>query len=374
MKKTYKIYIIIMFIVLAVPGISALLRPQKEFSDNENRYLDKFPSASASDILSGEFQDGFTSAFNDQFFIRDFMMGLSTSFKKKLGFKDIGGVYLADGGYYIEKVVSDDIQQDRYVQNLRYVSYFAKKQEADVYTMLVPSPGTVLDDALPAFAPFYNSNSLYNTANIMLGEQRFIDVREALNGQGDVFFKTDHHWTLKGAYQAYYEYCKTAHLGLYWKHPYTSFNPVKAASGFYGTLYSKVLDYGAEPDDFYAIETEETKNARVTCDGEEKTGIYDKESLDKKNKYEYFFGGNYGRIDIGTGSRTGLRLLVIKDSFANSFIPFLLGDYSYITVIDPRYYSGPFLDMTAEGEYDDILILYEISNFAKDNNLYKLVK
>ena len=88
----------------------------------------------------------------------------------------------------------------------------------------------------------------------------------------------------------------------------------------------------------------------------------------------YFFGGNYGRMDIKTGSSTGLKLLVIKDSFANSFVPFLLGDYSSITMIDPRYYNKPVLKAANQGKYDHILILYETSNFAGDSNLYKLTK
>lgn len=339
MKKNYKIYIIIIFIILAIPGVLALIPPQRDYSANENRYLDKFPKASASEILSGKFQDKFATAFDDQFFIRDKMTGLSTSFKKLLGFKDAGGVYIADDNYYITKITDSDISQERFIQNLRYVSYFAKKQDSNVYTMLVPSTGTILKDKLPAFAPFYNTDSIYSTASTLLGEPGFIDIRKTLEEQPeDVFFKTDHHWTLNGAYAAYCEYCKNVKPGLNC-HSYELFNPVKVDNNFYGTLYSKALDPAAKPDKLYAIQTEETANARVTNDNDKlHTGIYDKESLDKKDKYAYFFGGNYGRTDIRTSS-TGLKLLVIKDSFANSFVPFLLGDYSHITMIDLRYYN-----------------------------------
>lgn len=374
MKKNYKIYIIIIFIILAIPGVLALIPPQRDYSANENRYLDKFPKASASEILSGKFQDKFATAFDDQFFIRDKMTGLSTSFKKLLGFKDAGGVYIADDNYYITKITDSDISQERFIQNLRYVSYFAKKQDSNVYTMLVPSTGTILKDKLPAFAPFYNTDSIYSTASTLLGEPGFIDIRKTLEEQPeDVFFKTDHHWTLNGAYAAYCEYCKNVKPGLNC-HSYELFNPVKVDNNFYGTLYSKALDPAAKPDKLYAIQTEETANARVTNDNDKlHTGIYDKESLDKKDKYAYFFGGNYGRTDIRTSS-TGLKLLVIKDSFANSFVPFLLGDYSHITMIDLRYYNEPVFKTVLKEKYDHILILYEISNFAQDKNLYKLTK
>lgn len=55
------------------------------------------------------------------------------------------------------------------------------------------------------------------------------------------------------------------------------------SNAFYGTLYSKALDINAKPDELYAINTEETKNAKVTSDDQkEHTGIYDEESLEKR--------------------------------------------------------------------------------------------
>ena len=374
MNKSYKIYVIIMFVLLAVPGLLLLVLPEREYSSNENRYLDKMPKADLQEISTGGFQDKVTSAASDQFIVRDFMMGVSTTFKKTLGFKDIGGVYIAKDNRYISKITSSDIVSDTFIKNLMYTSYFAEQQEAEVYTMLVPSPGTILGDKLPAFAPFYNADSMYNTVNTLLDTSKIIDIREILEQQesaADIYYKTDHHWTLQGAYAAYREYCNTTGIQ---KHSYGSFNPEKVSGSFYGTLYSKVLDFMAKPDEIYAIRTEQAESAVVTCDGEEKKGIYDRSALSQKDKYAYFFGGNYGRMDIKTGSSTGLKLLVIKDSFANSFVPFLLGDYSSITMIDPRYYNKPVLKVAKQGKYDHILILYETSNFAGDSNLYKLTR
>ncbi|MDE6616745.1 MAG: hypothetical protein K2K35_09265, partial [Lachnospiraceae bacterium] len=119
MKKTYIIYSALIFIILAVPGLLVLVLPQREYSAIENRYLDKLPKINASEIISSEFQEKASNAFNDQFFIRDFMAGLSTSFKKSLGFKDIGGVYLAKDQYYIEKITDTNISKNQLVQNLK---------------------------------------------------------------------------------------------------------------------------------------------------------------------------------------------------------------------------------------------------------------
>lgn len=380
MQKIYKIYSVIIFLMLALPGLFIFILPQHNFSSNENRYLNKLPGIKPDEILSGSFQEKVSDAFNDQFFARGFMTGLSTSFKKSLGFKDIGGAYLAKDNYYIEKITDNDISKDQLVKNLMYLSYFATNQEADVYTMLVPSPGTSMEYKLPAFAPFYNAGSVYNTVYTVLGKEGIIDLRKVLKSPGNsnkassqdgFYFKTDHHWTLSGAYAAYNEYCKTAGIK---PQPYNSFNPVEVTNNFYGTTYSKVLDFTAKPDSIYAINTDQAESAVLICDGKKRTGIYSKEYLDKKDKYSYFFGGNYGRTDIVTGSNTELKLLVLKDSFANSFVPFLLKDYSQITMIDARYYDSGISGIISSGSYDHILILYEINNFAGDKNLYKLLK
>ena len=57
--------------------------------------------------------------------------------------------------------------------------------------------------------------------------------------------------------------------------------------------------------------------------------------------------------------------------FANSFVPYIAEDYSSITMIDPRYFGGS-VSQIAE-DYDDVLILYGMSEFASDSNIFKLV-
>lgn len=370
MKNSYRIYIIIMFILLFIPIVFAVIIPQKKYSYNENRYLNKFPKLSVDDVISGKFQEKFVSAYNDQFILRDFMMEVATAVKKAEGFKDINGVYIGKEGYYITKVTDNDLEREKFIENLRYVEYFACKQELPIYIMLVPSTGNVLSDKLPFNAPMYNADEMYNTVSTVLDSADLIDVREDLNQQKmsmQIYFKTDHHWTLQGAYAAYGKFCLSTGLK---KHSYGLFSPRKVSDSFYGTVHSKVLDFSAKPDNIYAISVDE-ENISVICDG--KSGsVYDESKLETKDKYAYFFGGNYGRVDINTKNVDKPKLLVIKDSYANSFVPFLFEYYSEITMIDPRYYNESVINISKKESYDEILILYEISNFVEDSNLRKL--
>ena len=79
-------------------------------------------------------------------------------------------------------------------------------------------------------------------------------------------------------------------------------------------------------------------------------------------------------MTIETGVKNGKTLLVLKDSFANSFIPFLTGEYEKILVVDPRYQRTGISQMIEEEAVTDILVLYNIINFANDTNLISLVR
>lgn len=374
MNKSYKIYSVFILALFAVAGGFTLFSGEKEYSSNENRVLEKFPKFSMKSVLSGDYQDDLVSALNDQFAGRDIMMGISTDIKKTLGYKDIGGVYISKDGYYITKITSDEISQERYMQNLRYVQYLASKCSGKSVVLLVPSTGTILSDKLPAHADYYDVDGMYKAARAILSSSDVIDIRKPLDKDSkkeQIYYKTDHHWTMQGAYQGYVEFCRSAGIEA---QDFKSFNPQLVSKGFYGTLYSKVIDRLAEADKMYAVNNKFTSSVRVDKDGKESYGIYGTLKLKEKDKYAYFFGGNYGRVDIKTGSIDGHKLLVIKDSFANSFVPFLLENYSEITMIDPRYYNGSVLKLAESGEYDQSLVLYEISNFAGDTNLYKLIQ
>ena len=99
------------------------------------------------------------------------------------------------------------------------------------------------------------------------------------------------------------------------------------------------------------------------------SSLYDSSKLETRDKYGVFFGGNTSVMDIRTVSTSRKRLLVVKDSFADCFIPFLTPYYREIVVVDPRYYSGTMTDIMDTYRITDILILYSGNTFMTDNNI-----
>lgn len=100
--------------------------------------------------------------------------------------------------------------------------------------------------------------------------------------------------------------------------------------------------------------------------------LYDYTALDTKDKYAVYFGGNEPFLKIKTEVENERKILVIKDSYANCFIPFMMGEFQEIDVLDLRYTNQRLSEIIAEGGYTDILILYNASGFAEDMSISKL--
>ena len=94
------------------------------------------------------------------------------------------------------------------------------------------------------------------------------------------------------------------------------------------------------------------------------TGLYDTDKLTVYDKYAMFLHGNNGLSRI-EGDGTG-RILVIKDSYANCFAPYLTANYAQIDVVDFRNYNYGLDQLIADNDYDQILVLYNFDSLNSD--------
>ena len=97
--------------------------------------------------------------------------------------------------------------------------------------------------------------------------------------------------------------------------------------------------------------------------------LYQDEFLEKKDKYSYFLGGNHPQVEINTSTKNGKVLLLIKDSYAHCFVPFLAAHYETILMLDPRYLVTDVAALAQEKGVTDLLVLYNLPNFAVDKNV-----
>ena len=352
-----------MFINLAVPD--------REMSEKENRMLETRPALSMSTVLDGEFMEQWENYQSDQFAGRDFWRSIKVFLNRLGGSRMENGVYIGKGGQLLEEIeVPDDGQSEA---NLSSIVNFAEKYP-DVQTsvMLVPDAACILSDRLPAFAGVEDQRLLLGVAEQRLGDAvNWIDTVSVLNNHvsDKLYYKTDHHWTTQAAFYVFREAAPS--LGIEGEvgenfASYTvsdSFNGVLAAKSGVGLSEKETIEIYAptQGDDDVVVS--------YVDEGHKTTTLYDSSKLETRDQYAVFLGGNSSVIDIKTVSPEKKRLLVIKDSFANCFIPFLTPYYREIVVVDPRYYSGTIGDIMDTYRITDALVLYSGNTFFTDNHL-----
>ncbi|MGI5883700.1 MAG: DHHW family protein [Candidatus Spyradocola sp.] len=365
MKKAICIgFVAVLFAALLL----TLLLPDQAFSDMENRYLAKKPEFSLSSVLSGKWMNDMETYLADQFPGRTFFVRTKATINYLLGQREIGGAYLGADGQLFE-VFDKDPDADRLDKNAAILSQFASAQTGSVYFLPVYSAFTLYPDRLPAFVEepdereILLSLALPDTVTVANAYDALIAHRsEAL------YFRTDHHWTQDGAYLAYEAYCAAAGLS-----PVEDLVRKESAQPFYGSLFSKAPIWGLAGDRLWYYEI--PRQVQVTYDLDKVSdSLYTFSALEEKDQYRFFLDGNHARVDIETDAGTGRTLVVLQDSFAHALIPFLANHYDRIVVLDLRYYNLPVSEVLQENPGADILLTYNLSWLAQDQNLVKLLR
>lgn len=347
-----------------------MITPNKTFSESENRKLEQAPEFSISEIINKNFTKNFEKHISDQFVIRDFWIGIKSDVERIIGKKESNGIYLGKDGFLIQTFNKPDNENMK--EKITAVNSLAASiPGVNKYFILVPNTVKILEDELPSYAYVDDQTAYINKVKASLNSNiQFVDVSNALYSKKDdyIFYKTDHHWTTEGAYYAYVTLSKTVGLTPRDKN---FFNIKKVTDNFYGSLYSKSGFRHLKPDsiELYVPKTAQEYKVEYYDNNKRSNSLYDMDSLNKKDKYTVFFGGNHSLIKITTNIHSENKLVVIKDSFANCFIPFLTGYYSEIYVVDPRYYNDDLSTLIKSNKINNMLILYNVTTFFEDASI-----
>ena len=340
---------------------------KKEFSENENRYLAEFPSVSLEKIKSGEYMSGLESYLADHFPFRDFFMGVKTKAEMSAGKREINGIYIAKDGYLIEEYEKPE-NTERIGKILGSFAKELEGQEVDVRLMLVPTAVCIYEEKLPEYAPVRDQ---METAEIIYGISGInpVDCSKdllACKAKGELYYKTDHHWTTRGAYAGYTAYCREKGMDAVSLEEMTA---QTAAEDFRGTVYSKAGDYGREGDPITIYTNPADKLTVEYMDtGETTESLYNLEYAEEKDKYSLFLDNLHSLIEItNENADSGRELVLIKDSYANSMVPFLVRHYKKIYVFDTRYYKQGVSEFIKEQPgVTDVLLLYNMNTLDSD--------
>lgn len=359
--------VIFMVLLLGLAGKEALSH-QRTYSPVEKRELQTRPEISITKVLDGRFQKKYESYLRDQFPGRDHWVSFQTDMELFMGKNEIHNVYIGKNHYLLEHYTEKEFNPQQISKNLQALEKFVgkTKQNADVHVMMVPTKSWVLREKLPAFAPHYKEQKFYDALQQKLEkEDVLISVEPVLDAhkEEEIYYRTDHHWTTLGAWYAYKQYTKAVSGDLQRAQRKKKFRCI--SKDFYGTTYAKI-NYARQADKIEIYEPAD--KLRVVYNmGEKKTKtLYDFSFLKTADQYSVFTGGNQAVLEITGGIKNGKTLLLIKDSFANSILPFLAEDYEKLVVVDLRQLNVSGDRLLEMFSPTDILILYNSAQFAQD--------
>lgn len=361
------IFILTLFLFLIINVIV----PDREKSVQENRMLATKPKFRLSSLISGDYDEKFEAYMDDQFVGRDMWRKLKVTVDRIGGSRLENGVYIGTNGQLLEQIEVAD--ENHLAANIKAIKSFSESQsKIPVRMMLVPNAANVLNHSLPALAKPEDQTQMFSMVRKDLGDSvEWIDVSTELNKHKTekIYYKTDHHWTTLGAFYAFQAAAPSLGIEGDLSGKYVSY---AVSDSFNGMLASKSgVNLGEKEQIDIYVPTEEDTDLIVDYvdEGKRSTSLYDSSKLKEKDQYTVFLGGNSSLLDIRTVSTSTKRLLLVKDSFANSFIPFLTPYYREIVVVDPRYYSGTINDLMDSYRISEVLFLYSGNTFFKDNNI-----
>ena len=349
-------------LLLAVSALAGLMMPDRYYSERERRTLTQKPQFTIADFISGKFGDNLESYLTDQVPLRDGWVTMKTYMELAVGKRESGGVYICKDKYLMDKFTSYSKKQ--LAANAAALADLQEKLAAEgisMNTILVPVAAQVLTDKLPAYALTADYAAILQV--LTDAGVDWADVLSALaaHSNENIYYRTDHHWTSLGAYYAYCAWRGIEPTADEWTQEVLCDN-------FYGTTWNKVPLPSVPAEEITAWYKHKNRSVSYNSGEYETDSIYERKYLDGNDQYAVFLNSNQAQTVIEGSGKCG-KLLLIKDSYGNTFSQFPVEDYAEVRVLDLRFFKGDVVEYAKENDITDALVLYGVQNFVKDTSL-----
>ena len=376
-KGAFISLIMIWFFCLVIFGVSGLhiATEDSKFSESENRVLGEFPKLSVATIADGSFMRDFETYLTDQFPFRDGIISLKTLADRIVGKNEENGVYIGKDGFLFDSQTSLD---SKHIKGIGKAVLAFKEKHSDLETAFILAPNStyVYSEYLPEYLELPDQRWLIRAVHKQIDDETILwpaaaNILKKNASEAQLYYKTDHHWTTRGAYLLFKEICLGWELEESSKAIDKRFKFYEVSNTFEGTLASTSGVHSTKDRVEICLpkKSEGTYVVNFESSGEKTASLFFKDKLQQKNQYEVFMGGNYDKVIISTVSQSGRSLLLIKDSYANCMIPMLTPYFSKIVVIDPRYLTDSLDSIVKENDFSHMLYLYNINTLLEDNSL-----
>lgn len=418
MKKAVIAKIVAFIVVLMAGAVISLIMPLRpKVSYTEGRTLAEFPKISTESFMSGDYFSAIDSWFSDTFPFRDNLISLNDKVESLYGIRDsviygeiVAGDTIPDVDVDVDellkpvdKVDSDDTSSNDdlsyeepddndiqtgetfgsiFVYDDSAYEYFVYSQqntdeyvnivnnlanavqgEASFYSVIAPtSMDIILDDKVRSSVSSSDQRKailyMYSCMSDKVNKTFTYDMLRSHRDEY-IYFRSDHHWTSLGAY---YTYCMLAQQMGFTPNSQDSYEK-KEFTDFHGSFYTSTKEESLiiNPDRVTAYVPRST-NSLVYQDADGRKNNYkivaDVSSFQPRNKYSTFIGGDNPYTEIVNPDLSdGSSCLVVKDSFGNALVPFLVDHFQYVYVVDYRHYKGTVSQLVKSKKIANVVML-----------------
>lgn len=398
-----------------------IIDPDEASSEDEKRVLASFPKFSFSSLADGSYTEAVNQYMTDQFPLRKKVISAGDRIKGLLslngsdvqlvmssGSDDMGAGEILGGG----DILAETPEPEKPEKKKPEAAKINVADEADYnskgiiisgdramelfgcyygmltnYAALVNSIKAALPDinvysmVIPTSVEFYSPVKYHegmrsqkyaiDTVYSLLSPDIIpVDAYTYLAADADkyIYFRTDHHWTARGAYRGYYAFCEAAGLEPVAE---KSFPVTRVEGDFLGTLYSFTKSSALKDNpDYVEVLTPPEVESCVAYTSADMSVSYDADVIidvtSNSNKYLTFLGGDNPLLHIVTYNKNGKKLLILKDSFGNAFTPFMINHYEEIFALDPRSTRPSISEFCSAHGITDVIV--ENYNFVLSNS------
>lgn len=381
MKYKYITSILAVSIIIS-GGLMSIISKDYEKSELEGRKLQVLPLKSnlindkynynnyINDLKNGDLFKSWDNYFSDQIIGREFMVNSFTKVQGLLNKKFINGVYIGKDDYLLSEEPIKETTEKEIIESAQYFNNLElNKNDTKVYIINLPHKNMVYEDKMPIVGYESRGNKYIDIFlnNIDKNKITTLDFRENVENWNDLYYKTDHHWNLNGAYKGYLYIINSL------KKDFKDINkPIEKESLsiksykeiFLGTDGRKISANVDKLDDIEIYNSESLEDCRLYLNGNEIEFMHEK-SISKSrlnNDYSVYLNGNSPKlISENKNSNNKLKVVVIGDSMDNILLPLLAPHFKTIYNYDLRKYEE---DMIKEINYikPDIVLMIGISN------------
>ncbi|MDO4978976.1 MAG: hypothetical protein Q4E47_02375 [Candidatus Saccharibacteria bacterium] len=280
---------------------------------------------------------------------------------------NVGGEYLfyntKHGFYYLEAKQNSDELKENYQKQVKFFNGLAEKGiNANIYMLTGYELTNLKPNNLSGYVSDFKKD-LNDKINLKVMEIGSIEEYK------EKFYKTDHHWNMKGALEGYYGIMEM--LG---KQPMAGLEAKEVSDvKYYGSMAKTAMNTSVYD---HIMDVDVRPKYDVTVNGAEPEKKFKPRVMPERNNifYDYYVGyfdGQYEEVVYDYHQPGAGNLLMMCDSYAWQIDYLVASAYDKTYVVNVRYGDGFDMEQyIKDNNITDVLFLYEGMSLMFDENGY----